>query len=137
MRPQKQEICCYVCGGPAEQARVLVDIDLAAKLCRVSRPTLYRWMRRELVEWAELPHGRRRLYLDSLFRDPIIPQDIMPAYPPRRYRRRKTDSGTTSSETRKAPGKRKRRRRSKWLLRSRSAWEKFRRRLRGKEGAHA
>ena len=135
MRPQKQEIRCYVCGGPAEQARVLLDIDLAAKLCRVSRPTLYRWMRRELVEWAELPHGRRRLYLDSLFRDPIIPQEIMPAYPPRRYRRKKTDSETTSSGQRKT--RRKRRGRSKVLLRSRSAWKKFRRRLRGQEDTHA
>ena len=137
MRTQKPEIRCYVCGGPAEQERVLVDIDLAAKLCRVSRPTLYRWMRRELVEWAELPHGRRRLYLDSLFRDPIIPQEIMPAYPPRPYRRRKADSETTSSGTQKTRGKRKRRRRSRWLLRSRSAWEKFRLRFRGKEGTHA
>ena len=135
MKPPKREIRCYVCGGPAEQERVLVDIDLAAKLCRVSRPTLYRWMRRELVEWAELPHGRRRLYLDSLFRDPIIPQEIMPAYPPRRYRRKKTDSETTSSGQRKT--RRKRRRRSRLLLRSRSAWEKFRRRLRGKEDTHA
>jgi len=135
MKPPKREIRCYVCGGPAEQERVLVDIDLAAKLYRVSRPTLYRWMRRELVEWAELPHGRRRLYLDSLFRDPIIPQEIMPAYPPRRYRRRQTDSEATSSGRQKT--RRKRRRRSRLLLRSRSAWEKFRRRLRGKEDTHA
>ena len=77
----------------------------------------------------------RRLYLDSLFRDPIIPQEIMPAYPPRRYRRRKTDSEPTSSGQRKT--RRKRRRRSKVLLRSRSTWEKFRRRLRGKGDSDA
>ena len=136
-RRQRREIRCYVCGGPAEQERVLVDIDLAARLCRVSRPTLYRWMKRELVEWAELPHGRRRLYLDSLFRDPIIPQEIMPAYPPRPYRRRKPSLETTSLRKQKTRRKRKKRRRSGLLRRSCSTLKKLRERIRGKEVTHA
>jgi len=130
-RRQRREVRCYVCGGPAEQERVLVDIELAARLCRVSRVTLYRWMKRKLVEWAELPHGRRRLYLDSLFRDPIIPQEIMPADPSRPSRRRKPISEPTSLR------KQKKKRRSGLLRLSRSTLKKLHKRLRGKEGTHA
>ena len=141
MKRQRREIRCHVCGGPAEQERVLVDIELAARLCRVSRVTLYRWMKRDLVEWAELTGGRRRLYLDSLFRDPIIPQEIMPANPPRPYRRRKPSSTVKSSRPKRRKQERARIRgqqtRSTLLLRSRSALKKLSRGICGKEGRHA
>lgn len=68
-----QEARCYVCGALAEQERVLVDVNMAMKMCRVSRATIYRWMRDGLVEWVVLPYGRRRVYLDSLFREPPRP----------------------------------------------------------------
>jgi hypothetical protein len=35
---------CYVCGRPAERARVPVTVQRAARLCRVSVPTVYRWI---------------------------------------------------------------------------------------------
>lgn len=72
---QDREDCkCYVCGARAGQSRRLVTVDAAARLCRVSRSTLYRWMREGVVEWIVLPGGRRRVCLDSLFRDaPAFP----------------------------------------------------------------
>jgi hypothetical protein len=69
---------CYVCGAPAKEERVLVDVRTAMRMCRVSRATLYRWMRDSLVDWVKLPYGTRRLYLDSLFREPPRPQDAIP-----------------------------------------------------------
>jgi hypothetical protein len=60
---------CYVCGRPAERARIPITVQRAARLCRVSVPTVYRWMKERKVEWIELPNGRRRIYLDSLFRE--------------------------------------------------------------------
>ena len=47
------------------------DVWLASMLCRVARATVYRWLRDGKVEWVELPSGRRRIYVDSLFRDPL------------------------------------------------------------------
>ncbi len=73
MRRSDREEHCYVCGAAAEQERVLVDVKMAMQMCRVSRATIYRWMRDGLVEWVLLPYGRRRVYLDSLFREPPRP----------------------------------------------------------------
>lgn len=67
---------CYVCGAPAEQERVLVDIRSAMRICRVSRATLYRWMDEGLVDWVRLPYGTRRIYLDSLFREAPSPAHL-------------------------------------------------------------
>jgi predicted DNA-binding transcriptional regulator AlpA len=61
-----------------EEERVLVDINCAAQMCRVSRATIYRWMKRKLVDWVVLPLGRRRIYLDSLFKEPPRPMDAIP-----------------------------------------------------------
>ena len=69
----QEEPRCYVCGSLAQQARVLVDVATAGRICWVSRAPLHRWMEAGLVEWLMLPHGRRRLYLDSLFREPPRP----------------------------------------------------------------
>lgn len=61
---------CYVCGATANHERVLVSVREAMNYCEVSRPTLYRWMHEHRVEWVKLPTGRRRIYLDSLLREP-------------------------------------------------------------------
>ena len=68
---------CYVCGAPTELERRLIDVDGAARIWRVSRTTIYRWMRKRLIEWIELPSGAKRIYLDSLFKDPPCPLDMM------------------------------------------------------------
>jgi hypothetical protein len=60
---------CYVCGNPAEHERLLISVKAAARLCRVSPATIYRWMYCGQVQWVRLPFGRRRVYLDSLFCD--------------------------------------------------------------------
>jgi len=67
---------CYVCGEEVLEGRPLVDASTAARLCRVARSTIYRWIRDEQVEWVRLPQGRRRIYLDSLFeeRPAIFPE---------------------------------------------------------------
>ena len=70
-----EEERCYVCGAVSELERRLLDVKTAARLCCVSRPTIYRWMREQVVEWIELPMGRRRIFLDSLFKDPPRPTD--------------------------------------------------------------
>ena len=72
-----QDPRCYVCGAAAAEERVLVDVGTAMRICRVSRATVYRWMRTGIVDWVKLPYGRRRLYLDSLFRDPPRYQDAI------------------------------------------------------------
>ena len=69
---------CYVCGTPSDRERILVDVQSAAELCRVTPATVYRWMRLKTVEWVELPRGGRLVFLDSLFRDPPRPMDAIP-----------------------------------------------------------
>jgi hypothetical protein len=68
---------CFVCGAETERERRLLDVGTAARMCRVSRPTIYRWMRARQIEWVALPTGRRRVYLDSLFKDPPVPRDAL------------------------------------------------------------
>ena len=69
---------CYVCGLPTERERTLLNPESAARICRVTRATIYRWMARMEVEWVILPMGRRRIFLDSLFKDPPRPMDAIP-----------------------------------------------------------
>lgn len=50
--------------------RMLLNIVQAcAVVCR-SRRTLYVWMERGLVEYVQVPSGRRMIYADTLFRKP-------------------------------------------------------------------
>jgi len=72
------EGCCYVCGLPTERERTLLNPESAARICRVARATIYRWMAKMEVEWVALPTGRRRIFLDSLFKDPPRPMDAIP-----------------------------------------------------------
>jgi predicted DNA-binding transcriptional regulator AlpA len=46
---------CFVCGAETERERRLLDVGTAARMCRVSRPTIYRWMRARQIEWVTLP----------------------------------------------------------------------------------
>jgi hypothetical protein len=62
---------CYVCGAPVAEGRVLVDQVTAIRLAGVSRSSVQRWMRDGKVECAAGPAGHPRIYLDSLFRDPL------------------------------------------------------------------
>lgn len=65
-----------VAAGPAipvEQARFgppLVNTVSACLILGVSRATIYRWMALGLVKWVRLPSGHRRIYRDSLLREP-------------------------------------------------------------------
>lgn len=47
-----------------------VNTVSACLICGVSRATIYRWMKLQLVEWAVLPSGRRVIYTDSLLKAP-------------------------------------------------------------------
>jgi hypothetical protein len=62
---------CYVCGAMVPQARVLIDIPTAAELTRASRSSVERWVRAGVVECGPGPRGQVRIYLDSLFHDPL------------------------------------------------------------------
>ena len=68
---------CFVCGEWTHRGRRLLDAETAAKLCRVTKATMLRWIREDLVESVALPSGIRRVYLDSLFRDPPKPQGLV------------------------------------------------------------
>ncbi len=68
-RPPKPPESCYVCTEPADQARQLVTIEMAMRICRVSRSTVRRWIRDEWVESVTLASGVPRIYADSLMND--------------------------------------------------------------------
>ncbi len=48
--------------------RGMLSVTEAAQLVRVSRRTLYNWIRRDAVEYTRTVSGRLRIYTDSLFR---------------------------------------------------------------------
>lgn len=65
-----------VAAGPAipvEQAQLgplLVNTAQACAITGVCRRTIYYWMALGLVKWVRLPSGHRRIYRDSLLREP-------------------------------------------------------------------
>ena len=65
---------CWGCGKDSEGRKVL-SIEEAMELAHVSFSTLYRWMRREEIEWAYNHRGERRIYQDSLLRIPTALQE--------------------------------------------------------------
>jgi predicted site-specific integrase-resolvase len=54
----------------AAQPRTLINIVQACAIVRRSRRTLYLWMEKGLVEYVQVPSGRRMIYADTLFRKP-------------------------------------------------------------------
>ncbi len=68
-RPPTPRVPCYVCSKPVEQARELVTVRMAMRICRVSRSTIKRWMRRGEIEFVRLASGIPRIYADSLLND--------------------------------------------------------------------
>lgn len=50
------------------QAARLVNTVAAARICAVSRSTIYRWVRHNRVVWVRTPTGRLRIYADTLLR---------------------------------------------------------------------
>jgi len=60
---------CWGCGRDSEGRKVL-SIEEAMEVAHISFATLYRWMRREKIEWAYNHRGERRIYRDSLLRVP-------------------------------------------------------------------
>ena len=58
-------------GGTVPQPypeRRTVNIVQACELAGVSRRALYYWMEAGTLEYARLPSGRRRIYVDTLLR---------------------------------------------------------------------
>lgn len=64
-----QEPYCWNCGSDP-CGRQLVTITEAAQYCKVSINAVYRWMERGLIEWVYNAGGKRRIYKDSLTRNP-------------------------------------------------------------------
>lgn len=60
---------CWNCGTDPG-GRQLVTVREAAEFCGVSINAVYRWMEQGLVEWIYNAGGRRRIYKDTLVRDP-------------------------------------------------------------------
>lgn len=54
---------------PAESDRKTVSIAQACELVRVSRRTIYNWMKAGKVEYRCTAGGSRRIYVDTLWRD--------------------------------------------------------------------
>jgi len=44
----------------------MITVHQASRFIEVSRTTLYKWMKKELIHWAEIPSGRRVICRDSL-----------------------------------------------------------------------
>lgn len=55
---------CPHCG----ETRALLTINDAAALARVDRKTIYRWMKKGMLEYCVLPSGLVRVFKDSLIR---------------------------------------------------------------------
>src|SRR5262245_37252083 len=55
---------CPHCG----ETRTLLTINDAAELARVDRKTIYRWMKKGMLEHCVLPSGLVRIFKDSLIR---------------------------------------------------------------------
>jgi len=64
--PPCQTEPCSQCGEPRE----LLTINDAAKLARVDRKTIYRWMKNGMLGFCVLPSGLLRIFKDSLIRRP-------------------------------------------------------------------
>ena len=76
MNTQREDCCCYVCGRPGGQARVLIDVATAMRLSGVSRSTFFKWLKSKKVESVETPYGRR-VCLSELFREPRRHREII------------------------------------------------------------
>lgn len=50
--------------------RQLLNVVQACAMVGICRRTLYNWMRLGLIEYVCVPSGHRRIYADSLLRDP-------------------------------------------------------------------
>lgn len=66
---------CHVCGAPVKHSRELITIRTAMEIALVSRSTVQRWISDGKVKSVKLPSGSPRIYLDSLFDDPILPKE--------------------------------------------------------------
>lgn len=54
----------------SDQDRELVTVAQAAKRIKVSKRTLWNWMHQGRIPFVLTPGGRRRLYMDTLIRQP-------------------------------------------------------------------
>ena len=58
-------------GKPIQPHRATVSIMKACELIGVSRRTIYNWIAAGKVEYVRTAGGNIRVYVDTLFRDPI------------------------------------------------------------------
>src|SRR5688572_19955030 len=65
----RPESYCWNCQADFH-GRQLITIREAARYCKVSVNSIYRWMENELIEWIYNAGGKRRIYRDSLIRKP-------------------------------------------------------------------
>ncbi len=65
---------CYSCDFERFGCQLLT-IHEAAEFCKVSVKTIYNWMDRGLIEWAETAGGKRRIFRGSLTRQSASEHD--------------------------------------------------------------
>lgn len=64
VEPAPPEAVCPLCGDPTP----LLSVNAAAELAGVSRKTIYRWIRSEILQHCTLPSGTIRIFPHSLIR---------------------------------------------------------------------
>lgn len=56
--------------------RELLNINDAAKFAKVSRRTIYHWIKNNKIEYERVASGRYRIYKDTLYyQDPLVKND--------------------------------------------------------------